>query len=75
MKWEYRRKAVAASSIINAQEQGARELGHSSIPKYFVKGPKEKTKLETTSLFFYFFVERNNIFVQRNLNMDLKSKT
>ena len=32
LKWEYRRKAVVASSIINAQEQVARGLGHSSIP-------------------------------------------
>ena len=46
MKWEYRRKAVVASPIINAQEQGARGLGHSSIPRCSLKGLKRKQNLK-----------------------------
>ena len=52
VKWEYRRKAVVASSIINAQEEEARELVHSFISKCFVKELKEKTKLKALRLFF-----------------------
>ena len=46
MKWEYQRKAIVASSIINAQEQRAMGLGHSSIPRCSLKSLKRKQNLK-----------------------------
>ena len=39
------------------------------------KRKQNALKLETTRMIFYFFVGRNNVYVQQNLNMHLKSKT
>ena len=72
VKWEYQRKAVVASSIINTQEQRARGLGHSCIPRCSLKGLKRKQSLKPHVCSFNFL--GNNIYVQRNLNMYLKRK-
>ena len=46
------------------------------MPKCSITGIKRKQntlKLEIMRLFFQFFVEGDNIYVQQNLNMNLKS--
>ena len=56
VKWEYCGKAVVASSVINAQEQGAKGLGHSSIPRCLLRGLKRKQNLEPRVCSFNFLL-------------------